>query len=237
MRKKMFGAAFCLVMICTAGYAQNESYTETRTVGSFNAINVCCGTELCISEGNSSAVIVETNEEKYLPMVKTEVKEGELWISIRVKSLFHNPGNMHVRVYVSANNLTAIKASAGASVESATPLSANEIEVSADSGSGIELDLTAASLKCSSSSGSSIEIKGRAGYASVSASTGSDIDMDKMITGVATASASTGSSIRLNVTDVLKAKASTGGDIAFKGNPKTIDDKESLGGEVRQLPN
>lgn len=234
MKEKMFGTVLFLVLVCTAGYAQ-DSYTETRTVESFNAISVCCGTELCISEGESSSIIVEVNEEKYLPMVNTKVKDGELKITISAKSLFNKPANMWIKVYVSAHNLTAIKASAGAYVESATPLAANEIKVSASSGSDIELELNAASLKCSSSSGSSVKIEGTAGYASASASTGSDIDMDKMITKVAEASASTGGNIRMNVTDELKAKANTGGDIAFKGNPKTVDDKESLGGEVRKL--
>lgn len=235
MKKRVFSSVLLLSLICSISYAQSGNYTDTRSVGSFNAIKVCCGIDLYISEGNSSSITIETNYEEHLPKIKTEVKRGELKISIGTGNLMKRPNDMRVKVSVSAQNLTAIKASSGSDVFSATPLTANDIEVSASSGSGIKLELHATKLKCSTSSGSDIKLTGSAGYASVSASSGSDIKMNDMTVRVAEVSASMGSDITVNVTDEIKAKASMGADVKFKGNPKTVNKKESMGGDVRQV--
>jgi len=235
MKKRVFSSVLLLSLICCISYAQSGNYTETRSVGSFNAIKVCCGIDLYISEGTSSSIIVETNYEEHLPKIKTEVKKGELKLSISTRDLMKRPNDMRIKVSVSAKNLTAIKASSGSDVLSVTPLTANDIEISASSGSGIKLELNATNLKCSTSSGSDVKLTGSASYASASASSGSDINMKDMVVRVAEVSASTGSDISVNVTDEIKAKASVGSDIKFKGNPKTVSKKERIGGDVRQI--
>lgn len=233
MNAKMITTLLLLFVINTLSYGQNKS--ENRSVGSFNAISVCCGIDLYITEGSSSEITVETNFPEYLSRILTEVKGKELKISFDGNIINKRPNTMWMKVYVSANNLTAIKASSGADVYSTTPLSAHDIKLSASSGADIKIELNAQSLDCSASSGSDIKLTGTAVYALAKASSGSDINMRNMVVKKAEASASSGSDVILHVTEELKAKASSGGDVTYKGNPKTVDKKKSSGGGVRAI--
>lgn len=234
MMKKLFYSVLLLTLVYTVGYAR-EDYTENRSVGSFNMIDVCCGIDVYISEGASSTIRVETNKEEFLPRIITETKNGELRIYVNNKNNFFTSfKNVQIKVYVTASNLTGIKATSGSDVQSTGVLSANEIKLSASSGADINLDLNAVRMDCSVSSGSDIKLRGKASYASLNASSGSDMDLGDMTVGVVDASASSGSDIVVRVTDEIDAKASSGADIIYKGSPKIVNKKESSGGDVRQ---
>ncbi|MDL2208561.1 DUF2807 domain-containing protein [Parabacteroides sp. OttesenSCG-928-O15] len=233
MNMKMITTLLLLFVINAVSYGQSKS--ENRTVGSFDAISVCCGIDLYITEGNSSDITVETNYPEHISRILTEVKGRELKISFDNKILNKRPNNMRMKVSVSASNLTAIKASSGADVYSTTPLLADDIKISASSGADIKIELNAKNLDCSASSGSDIKLTGTAVSALVKTSSGSDIDMKNMIVKKAEASASSGSDVVLHVTQELKAKASSGGDVKYKGNPGTVDKKKSSGGGIRAI--
>lgn len=222
-------------LICAAAYAQNENVSENRTIDRFDKIQVCCGIDLYISEGNSSTLTVETNYAEYLPMVKTEVKKGELNISFNLKNQIKRPNKMWIKVTLAANNLTAITASSGSDVISKTPLTADEIKIAANSGADIKIELQANHLECATSSGSDIKLTGKAAYALLKASSGGDLNLRNMTVGSVEASSSTGSDIVVSVTDEIHAKASTGASIRYKGNPQKVNKKKSLGGDIRSI--
>lgn len=231
MKKRMLGLVCLLFLVGSVGYVQAES----RTVGSFNAITVCCGIDVYLSEGNSSVITVETNYEEYLPQIKTEVKKGKLKVSFNMRNQIKRPKDMWIKVNASATNLSEITSTSGAEVRSKEPLKAGSIEISANSGGGVKIELHATQLKCSVSSGADVRLTGSATTAAVSASSGGNINMKEMQVKVAEASASTGSDISLFVTEEVKAKASVGANIKYKGNPKTVNKKTSIGGDVRQV--
>lgn len=235
MTIKSCGVALFLSLVCAVCYAQDGSFTENRSVGSFDRISSCCGVDVYISEGYSSTLTVETNFEEHLPDIKTEVKKGELKISFRTKSFFKRPNNLRVKVTLAAHNLTAINVSSGSEIFSTTPLTARDIRISANSGAEVKMELKANHIECSASSGSGIKLTGEASSAAVKASSGSGINMGGMIIKSVKASSSTGSDIVVNVTDEINAKASTGGNVKYKGNPSRVDKKKGTGGSVRQV--
>lgn len=234
MGKKCLALLMLLFITYSATYAQNGVFTEERSVGAFDKISTCCGMDVYISEGMESAVRVETNYEEYLSRIKTEVKKGELKISFNMKDLPKRPNNMRVKVYVTATDLTGIHASSGSDIISQTPLFADYIKVSASSGADINIELTTNDLECKASSGSDITLKGRAVYGLLKASSGSDLNLHDMTINTVEASASSGSDIIVAVTNEIHAKASSGSDIVYKGTPKNVYTKKSIGGSVKQ---
>lgn len=229
MKKRIWALTGLLCLACSLGNVR----AENRTIDNFNAISVCCGIDVYISVGEASTLTVETNYEEYLSQIKTEVTRGTLKISFNTKGLTKRPKDMWVRVSLSANNLSEITATSGSDVYSKTPLQADNIKVTVNSGADIKLELHASNLKCSASSGSDLKLTGSAATAVVSASSGSDIQMKGMTVKVAEASASSGSGINMYVTEEISAKASSGADVSVKGNPKIVSKKKSLGGDVR----
>ena len=76
------------------------------------------------------------------------------------------------------------------------------------------------------------KITGKAKYFSASASSGSDIVARDFETEKCQVKASSGSDATVNVSDELIAKASSGADIRYYGNPRTKDTNESSGGDI-----
>jgi len=234
MARKFFTSVLFLIVIYTVCYAQKGA-TENRSIGSFNAINVCCGIDLYITEGKSSTITVEVSDKEYLSHVKTEVRNGWLRLSFDNKDLRKKPNGLKIKVSVSASDLSAIEATSGSDVVSTTKLFANDIKVLANSGADIKIELDTKNLECDVSSGADIKLAGSALNAKVDASSGGDINMGEMTVKVARAHASSGSDIRLHVTDEIKANASSGGGIKYTGNPQTVNSGKSSGGSVRQI--
>lgn len=213
-------------------HAQSDMAREQRQAGSFHAISVCCGIDVYITEGTSPALTVEANDGSLLNLVKTEVSDGILTISLD-NSSHQNRLNAKMNVHLFADNLKAINASSGADVHSVGELYAEDIALSATSGADIKLHLNTNKLSCEANSGSDIELRGRAAVARLDANSSGDINMEKMIVKVVHATASSAGDIDVYVTDELNAKASSGSDIKYKGSPKTVNKEQSSGGSVK----
>jgi hypothetical protein len=67
------------------------------------------------------------------------------------------------------------------------------------------------------------------------ASSGSDIDAKELLVVTCVAEASSGAGITVNVKDNLKAKASSGGDINYYGNPTAVTNNSSRSGNVDKM--
>lgn len=215
----------------SVSFAQSDMSKQGRQVGEFDKISVCCGINVYITDGYSPELTVEVNDISLFDIVKTEVTDSTLFISID-NDKQRSTMNAKINVHLFADNLAQLKASSGADIFSVGELYAEDITLSATSGADIKLDLNTSKLACDVSSGSNIELKGRTTYAKLEASSAGDISMEKMIAKVVDASASSGSDIYVYVTDELNANASSGSDIKYKGQPKTLNEKQSSGGRI-----
>ena len=85
------------------------------------------------------------------------------------------------------------------------------------------------------SSGSNMQVSGKANSLWAEASSSGDIDAKNCPVSTATTEASSGSNITVNVSENLIAKASSGGDIMYKGGVAKVNKKLSSGGSVKML--
>ena len=98
----------------------------------------------------------------------------------------------------------------------------------------MRLNITCNNLNCDVSSGSDAQLKGTATNFIGSASSGADIKAIGLVTDSSTLNASSGSDIKITVNKSLKATASSGGDITYKGSPGVITKDKSSGGDIHQ---
>jgi len=202
--------------------------TKSRKVSEdFNSIAVSRGLDVYITQGNKNAITVEADENLH-DVITTEVRNGVLSISAE-----ENIGRAKAKkVYVTTHGLEKLTASSGSSVRTENTLTATSFTAKASSGASLRLHIKADSLWAKSSSGASLKMMGEAADLTVKASSGSDIRAYDLIAAHGTAKASSGASINLHVTESIDAKASSGGDIDYKGNPKTTHKKKSSGGSI-----
>ncbi|MFT5761534.1 MAG: hypothetical protein ACI8WA_000649 [Polaribacter sp.] len=202
--------------------------TETRKINDdFTKIVVGQGIQLYITQDDDVSLVV-TADENLHKLIRTEVKNGVLKISSkrnirRAKSK---------KIYLSVSNISSIKATSGSDVVTENTIKADIFDVHVSSGADARIDVNADTVNSSSSSGADLRIKGTANYYTAKATSGSSIRAYGLESKNATIKVNSGANIDVHVTESLTAKASSGGDIDYRGNPKRIDKKKSSGGSI-----
>jgi hypothetical protein len=211
----------------------NSDKTEIRKVSSFNGIKVSTGIDLYITMGTVEEVKIVA-EDDIIDDLITEVKDGTLRIYMKQSNNWFNWnfGNQTRKAYVTVKELQKIDASSGSDVQSENTLKGETLEVKASSGSDVTLDIYYKSFTLDTSSGSDAKISGKTKNFKAEASSGSDINAQDLESSVCRVSVSSGSDASVNVTDELYAKASSGADVRYYGNPQVKDIDESSGGDV-----
>src|SRR6201995_3060534 len=113
--------------------AQNvvhDANAQVRNVGSFNKIKVSSAISLYLSQGNTQAVAVSSEDADATAKIKTEVDNGTLKIYVD-NGLWNkwNWGNKHLRAYVTFTELQMLDASGASSVEITDPINVNDFKL------------------------------------------------------------------------------------------------------------
>lgn len=211
--------------------------TQKREIRNFNSIAVSSGIKLLITAGNEESVRIEASE-KIINDVITEVKDGTLHIYMKKKNIlnFFSWGTTgSVRAYVTTTNLNGIKSSSGSEVRSENTLEGNTFSLDVSSGGDVNLNLVYRDIEVDTSSGSKVILSGKCKNLEADASSGGTINARNLESVVCEAGASSGGHIDLQVSGSFKARASSGGNIRYAGNPNTKDFNSSSGGSVSSL--
>lgn len=218
----------CFIEGMTGIKGNGNIVSEDRNLNSeFDVIKVQQGINLFLTQSNTTKLSVEADE-NILDLLITEVKNNELKVYFE-KNVYRAKAR---NVYLSTNTISKIRTSSGASVRSENTLQVSTLDLDSSSGSSIKVYVNADEVSSESSSGSDIDIYGKTKSFSANASSGSSIDADELESVNAYAKASSGSNINVNVKGKLTAKASSGGDIDYEGNPINVNKDTSSGGSV-----
>jgi len=137
----------CLSFII-AGFslsAQNvvhDANAQVRNVGSFNKIKVSSAISLYLSQGNTQAVAVSSEDPDVTAKIITEVNNGTL--KIYVENGFWNKwnwGNKHLRAYVTFTQLEMLDASGASSVNITDPINVNNFKLVLSGASSLKGDI------------------------------------------------------------------------------------------------
>lgn len=232
---KTFGKTLFVVLLAALStvnaFAGNGDETQVRKLSGFNALDVSTGIDLYITLGTTEEVRIVADED-IINDIKTEVKNGTLFIFMKQNNWFNWGTSKPRKAYVTVKELVELDASSGSDVRSENKLEGESLKISVSSGSDVKLDVRYKNLSLDTSSGSDAELKGQVKNLTLSASSGSDIDASNLEAVNCKASASSGSDISLTVTEELEANASSGADISYSGNPQVKNIDESSGGDV-----
>lgn len=219
-----------ILMAAPAYSSQKKTDKQNRNIESFHGIAVSSGIDLYLTQGNSEEVVVEADVD-VIDAIMTEVNEGVL--HIYMKKTFGFQWNRSSRVHVTFDDLTSLAVSAGAYVAGQSPFKLDELKISVSAGADLRIDeLFAESVWLDTSSGSDAQLSGRVVNFEASSSSGADISCSELVAEHCKVSVSSGSDAEVHATQSLKASASSGGDIRYRGNPAHKDIVESSGGDV-----
>ncbi len=229
---KLLSISFILLFAFGLNSTAKKTDNQIRKVRDFNAIKVSSGIDLYLTQANTEKVTIKADQ-KIIDKIVTKVKDGVLHIYLDKNMSWGWGLNQERKAYVSFDDLEAISASAGSDVYSENNFKLENLKVDASSGSDIRLDdVKADKIWVATSSGSDAYISGKTSYLEARASSGSDIHASELISKDCEVRVSSGSDAKVHATVSIKAHASSGGDIRYRGNPKYKDTHESSGGDI-----
>jgi hypothetical protein len=138
------------------------------------------------------------------------------------------------KVMVTVEKLSGLESTSGSNVWSQNQIMSENLEMKATSGANITLDVNAKYLKAGCSSGANIRISGLAKEAELGTSSGADLKGEELKAENCKMRASSGGNVSSTVNGRLEAKASSGGNVVYYGEPTETDVNTSSGGNIHK---
>jgi hypothetical protein len=138
------------------------------------------------------------------------------------------------RVYVTMKNITSLGTSSAGDIIGETPVKGSDIDISVSSAGNIKLEIFARVLEVSISSSGDVSLSGEAESLNADLSSAGDLDAYNLKVKDADISVSSAGDARVYVTEKLKARASSAGDISYQGDPKNVDAHSSSAGGIHR---
>ncbi len=218
----------CLVDVFNKVKGNGNVVTENRKINeSFTKIKASNGLDVFITQSKKPSVTVEADQ-NLQDIIKVEVVNGVLKVYTD-KNIGRSKAK---KIYITATEIESITASSGSDVISENTITATTFKANASSGGYLKLALNVGTLSSNSSSGANLKLTGTAKDYTAKASSGSITNAYKLASQNVTVKVSSGANINIFASESIIAKASSGGDIDYKGNPKKSTIKKSSGGSV-----
>lgn len=204
--------------------------TQDRTINtSFTAIKATEGLDVYLTQSDNERISVEADENLH-DIIITEVENGVLRIHTK-----ENIGRAKSKkVHVSFKDISSITSTSGSDVYSTNTIHVERLDLKSTSGSDMKLTVNTSVLNCKSTSGSDLRLSGKTIKLIAEATSGSDIKAADLMAESSEVKATSGADITVNTSKALTAKATSGGDIKYYGNPETVDKSDSSSGSVKQ---
>ena len=203
--------------------------TENRRVeGTFKSIEVSNAIDLVVEQADNIAISVEADD-NLQQHITTKVEDGVLIMGCDYNSFFNIESK---KVTVKMPIIEELAASSAATINSANTLKSENITFRTSSAASINVKVKADNIRCKSSSGSSQILEGMALNLEAQASSGSTIDVGSLLVNDVKAKSSSGSSLIVHPIVSLHATATSGSNITYNIQPKTMRKLVSSGGSV-----
>jgi len=203
--------------------------TKERKTDSFTGLKVSSGIDVYLKQGNNESVSVEADENLH-EYILTEVRNGVL----NVYSEYNIREAERKRVYVTMKEVNSVKTTSAGDVFGETPIKSERLELSASSAGEIKLEVTAENIDLDISSSGDITLTGETDKLRADLSSAGDLNAYELKVRVADLSVSSAGDADVNVSERITARASSAGDINYKGDPKYVDAHSSSAGGIHR---
>jgi uncharacterized protein YxeA len=202
---------------------------KEREAGSFSKIKVSSGIDVFLSQGSKESITVEADQNLH-KYILTEIKNGELnvYTEVGIRDAERK------RVYVTMRDIKAVRTTSAGDVVGQTPVKSDVLELSASSAGSINLEITAREVEVDLSSSGDMTLSGTADYLDANLSSAGDLNAFNLEVKEAKVTASSAGDADISVVEKIVARASSAGDITYRGNPKFIDAHSSSAGGIHK---
>ncbi|HOP57828.1 MAG TPA: head GIN domain-containing protein [Bacteroidales bacterium] len=203
--------------------------TEEREPVNVSGIKVSTGIDVFLEQGERPELKVEADENLH-EYILTEMKDGVLHVYTdanirRAKSK---------KVYVTLTDINSISTSSAGDVVGISPVTTDNLMLSASSAGDIKLDVYAEKIDVNISSSGDITLSGETDVLFADLSSAGNLNAYNLKAREADVSASSAGDADIFITEKLRARSSSAGDINYKGNPTYLDAHSSSAGGIQK---
>jgi len=203
--------------------------TKERKADSFTGVKVSSGIDVYLKQGNEESVSVEADENLH-EYILTEVRGGVL----NVYSEYNIRHAEKMRVNVVMKEINSIRTTSAGDVVGQTPINSDRLELSASSAGDIKIETHAKTVNIDISSSGDISVSGDTDFLRADLSSAGDLNAYDLKSREADVSVSSAGDADINVSERITARASSAGDINYKGDPKYVDAHSSSAGGIHR---
>ena len=237
MKKATFISLLSVLAISVSAYGQTRPevkgsgniVTKERKATYFNKVKVATAIDLILTQGNSESIAVEADDNLH-EYIMTEIKDNTLKIYIEA-----NVSNVkEMNVYVTMKDIEKVSATSAGDVVGKTVIKSDELTLITSSAGDVKLDIDVRKLTCQISSAGDMTLSGTTDELEANLSSAGDLNAYELTARMANVSVSSAGNADITVKEKLRARASSAGDISFKGNPPEVDAHTSSVGNINR---
>jgi len=210
-------------------YGNNNVVKKEREAGKFTGLRVSSGIDVYLRQSGDESITVEADENLHEYII-TEIRDGILSVyteaNIREAEM--------KRVYVTMREVNSLKTSSAGDIIGESPVKTTSLELSASSAGDIKLEVYAKEIEANISSSGDVTLNGESDLLKVTLSSAGDLNAYGLEVREADISASSAGDADISVSERLRARASSAGDINYRGNPKYLDAHSSSAGGIHR---
>lgn len=225
MINRIFLSTLLVVFFAIALSAQ-----ETRSVQPFDHLRVSGRIEVRLLPSDREEVVLDVKGTE--PDDVDIYNKGSVLYIRMTKTLYKS--DIYVTVDIYYKNLREIEGLAGATIQGTAPIEAEKIRVNVRSGSIVDLEVAAQALDVTAAEGGEFRVSGTVTQQDVNANTGGVIHAFSLQSTTTYARAGTGGQLYVQAEETLDARASIGGHIEYRGDPKQKSTRSNLGGSIER---
>lgn len=227
----VFLSFFCFSCNFMGGVrGKGEVISKERTVNEdYTALKVSRGLDVILIRDSEPKVIVEANENLH-DYIEIYVKNNTLYVTAKENIYSADKKD----IFVSYEVLNKISASSGAHISSEHIVTEKNLALHVSSGADIDIEVKANEVSTAASSGAMLRVSGETKSHIAKASSGANVRAEKLSSLISEAKASSGANIKIYAENEFTGNASSGGNVAYYGNPQKVEESDSSGGNVQK---
>jgi hypothetical protein len=227
-----------LLLFTLPGIAQKIVYdanAEIRNVGKFSKLNISGAIDVHLLQGAETALAISTKDGKYNDRVKTEIKNGTLFIQVNYNGWkWKEWGNMVVNAYLTVEDLTKIEINGASQLKIQDVLRLSFLELEVSGASSVKGDIQVKKLQLQVSGASSTNLEGSVEEATIEATGASTLKGYDLVVESCNIQVSGASTAKVTVSKTLVANASGASSLRYRGNCSIVNINSSGASSIRR---
>ncbi|MCI4670167.1 MAG: DUF2807 domain-containing protein [Bacteroidia bacterium] len=229
---------YSAIIAIAASFFWNHYSSKNATPGQtgyntdeFHGLEVGGAFKIVLHKGKEYDVSITSENEKWLPHIRTEVKNGILHVKYDKKSWAFTK---NIKLDVTAPEIRWINVSGAAELDTEDPIVGEELFVKISGAGDLDIDARVGVFTAQLSGTGNLDIEGNTDNANFKISGIGNIDADDFKAKHVSAKISGTGNAEVYASKSLHAKISGAGNISYKGNPSTVKSDVSGAGSIHE---